>query len=157
MHNNQYVLPENGKIFYLLTDAEVKSFNYYKEHGSKHGLNVSLKVAMTEFGRVLVVHISKLERFLKSIVEKSERIITNRKAIQRETNTEIAKRQGIPQSIIDTYMRNSTPTLNGAFNTGMYRDLKNSNAPKIIQKEDTLDQKTMSLWSIIIAYIRRLF
>lgn len=66
-------LPPSGKPYHLLTNSEVGSFNYYREHGGKLGVNVALKHMHTEHvGVQLVVVVKSITKTIQ--VDKSEAI-----------------------------------------------------------------------------------
>lgn len=52
-------LPPNGKPYNLLTVAELESFDFYRNHGGKMGINVSLKAMFTEHVGVQLIVVIK--------------------------------------------------------------------------------------------------
>jgi len=52
-------LPPNGKPYNLLTVAELERFEFYREHGGKMGINVSLKALPTEHAGIQLVVVVK--------------------------------------------------------------------------------------------------
>lgn len=132
MNDLPYALPANGKIFYLLTDDEVESFNYFKVNGSKHGLDVSLKMAMTEFGRVLVVQVGKLKKLIEAVSdiftpkprspEEFKKIPINAKS--KIDKKELARKQGIPEQLINQYLASNNTISTSSLNKGIYKKVK---------------------------------
>lgn len=159
MHSLPYELPENGKIFYLLSDSEVNSFNYYKQHGSDHGLDVSLKMAVTEFGRVLTVQVKKVTNVVKRAISKVATKLdsTKQAPLNKSKNklkdqsllskVELARKQGVPESLIESYIsdKKNNEAVKGLVCFGMYREknhqltqVKQQNPPEIMTKPLTL-------------------
>lgn len=66
-------LPPSGKPYYLLTLEEVESFHYYKEHGGRLGVNVSLKYINTPHAGAQLVVVVKM--IAKEVVVNKKTII----------------------------------------------------------------------------------
>lgn len=137
MHSLPYELPENGKIFYLLSDSELDGFNYYKQHGSYHGLDVSLKMVVTEFGRVLVIQVKEITNIVKKTFSKVNHKFKKNESNQTYTSAppknnnhtsriELARKQGIPEYLIENYLSNNkvNESVINSTNFGMYRELR---------------------------------
>jgi len=169
MHSLPYELPENGKIFYLLSDSEVNSFNYYKQHGSDHGLDVSLKMAITEFGRVLIVQVKKVTSIVKKAISKVASKLDSSKQTPLKTNkifqnntlltkAELARKQGVPESLIESYISNKkvNESVQGPVCFGMYREQNHQVTPISKQEPPEILIKPLSLFAKIIFFLKRL-
>lgn len=169
MHSLPYELPENGKIFYLLSDSEVNSFNYYKQHGSDHGLDVSLKMAVTEFGRVLTVQVKKVTNIVKKAISKAVSKLESPKEPPCKlsetpldksllSKVELALKQGVPESLIESYISNKkvNESVQGPVSFGMYRE-QNRQVTLISQQESPeILIKPLSLFARIVIFLKRL-
>lgn len=167
MHNLPYELPEHGKIFYLLSDSEVNSFNYYKQHGSDHGLDVSLKMAVTEFGRVLTVQVKKITTIVKKVVssatkkpESTNQSTRNRNETKKRNQSllseiELARKQGVPEPFIESYITNkkANESVKGPVCFGMYR----KKSHKVIQSNLQEPQRSLKKPLTLIERIILLF
>lgn len=168
MHSLPYELPENGKIFYLLSDSEVDSFNYYKQHGSDHGLDVSLKMAVTEFGRVLTVQVKKITNVVKKAISKVSTKLESAKQTSRNkqekilrdqsllSKAELARKQGVPESLIESYITNKKigEAVKGPLSFGMYREEKHQVVQVPQQEPPEILTKPLTLFARIIRFFK---
>lgn len=169
MHSLPFELPENGKIFYLLSDSEVDGFNYYKQHGSDHGLDVSLKMAVTEFGRVLVVQVkeitnivkktfSKVNQKLKKLERNQPNILANSQSDKHISRIELARKQGIPEKLIETYLTDNkvNESAINSTNFGMYRELKKPSSSSTHVNSVGVPNEPLSFLNRILLFFKSL-
>ncbi len=168
MHSLPYELPENGKIFYLLSDSEVDGFNYYKQHGSDHGLDVSLKMAVTEFGRVLVVQVKEITKIIKKTLLKVNQKLETHEHNQPDTpvtpqsdkrisRIELARKQGVPENLIESFLTNKVnESAINSLSFGMYRELKKPTSSSIHVNSVTTPNKPLRFLDRILLFFKSL-
>jgi hypothetical protein len=97
-------LPPSGKPYYLLSDQELKSFDYYRQNGGRLGIHVSLKYMQTDHvGIQLVVIVKAINT---PVVAKKEVIIDGLTELYSSVSSEKYKDQLIQsnsEKVADLY------------------------------------------------------